>query len=156
MKDIVLRIPFKNNGTAYIEQFKGDNEEFCLKHYDKKLDLTFIIVRGGDTDGGSIPAVAQGAFKPVLANTIHGYITHDELWAHRVLLQEQFKEYGLSFSETNRIMSDIHKKSDVSYLKRKSIYLGVQVGGYIKWSFPSDEIKNKTKQTLFIERGNKI
>ena len=152
MKDLVIRKPFGTEGLFFIDQGKDDSDAFCLQYIDRKLGIKLTIYRGGDTDGGSIPNLAKIAFDPLLDKTAHGFIFHDELWRHRVFHKKLFKELGITFSETNRIMQDIHKQAGCSFFETYLTRLGVRWGGYYKWKNPSEQIKNLKVSTLSIER----
>lgn len=152
MKDIILRIPFANPKEAIIEQYKGDVDDFALQwEYNGYL---FTIKRGGDTDGGSIPNILAPIFDPILDEMLFGYIPHDEVWRHRYLFKDIYKDIGMTFTESNRMMKELGRRAGASWFKRNTTRLGVRWGGWWKWLHPDDEVKAVTwkTRTLFISR----
>jgi len=157
MKDLVIKKKFGTKDEYIITQEKGDTDDYCLEYTDKTLGIKLVILKGGDTDGGSIPNFAKGVFDPLLDKTAHGFIFHDELWRHRVLYKELYKDLGITFTETNRIMKDIHKKANCSWFEQNLTRLGVRWGGWFKWFNPEDKVKEVSKGTLkIIKIPNKI
>ena len=152
MKDLVIKKKFGTEGEYIITQDKHDKDDYCLKYIDEKLSIELIIIEGGDTDGGSIPNFAKGVFDPLLDKTAHGFIFHDELWRHRVFYKDLYKDLGITFTETNRIMKDIHKKANCSWFEQNLTRLGVRWGGWLKWYNPEDRIKNLTEPTLIVNK----
>ena len=151
MKPLVIKKEFGVAGEYIITQEKGDNDDFCLKWYDENLNVSLTINIGGDTDGGSVPNIAKGVFDPLLDKTSHGFIFHDELWRHRVYYKELYESLGLTFTETNRIMQDIHKKAGCSWAEIHLTKRAVRWFGWFKWKYPEQRIKDVTKPTLIIE-----
>ena len=152
MKDLVIRKPFGTEGEYIICQAKDDKDDYALKYVDTKLNIELTIYAGGDTDGGSIPNIAKGVFDPLLDKTAHGFINHDELWRHRIYYKDLYKELGITFSETNRIMKDIHKKANCSWFERNLTRTAVQWFGYWKWTHPSDRIVKINNPTLRLKK----
>lgn len=152
MKDLVISKTFGSEGEYIIQQLKNDTDDYALKYIDDKLKIEITIFAGGDTDGGSIPNVAKGVFDPLLDRTAHGFIFHDELWRHRVLYKSYYESIGLTFSETNRIMKDIHKQAGCGWVQRHTARLAVQYFGFYKWNNPDDRVKNIKAPTLNIKR----
>lgn len=151
MKPLVIKKEFGTAGEYIITQEKGDNDEHCLEWYDEKLGILLIINMGGDTDGGSIPNFAKGVFDPLLDKTSHGFIFHDEIWRHRVYYKELFKKIGLTFSQSNRIMQDIHRAAKCSWSEIHLTRKSVRWFGWYKWMNPDDRIKAVKEPTLIIE-----
>jgi hypothetical protein len=156
VKDLVIRKKWGTEGEYIITQDILDVDEFALQYYDKWLDVTLSILRGGDTDGGSIPNIAKGVFDPLLDKTAHGFIFHDELWRHRVYYKELYKSIGMTFTETNRIMKDIHTAAGCSWAERNLTRLGVRYGGWYKWNNPSERVKSVKTPTLVIRGGKHV
>ena len=152
MKDLVIKKKFGTEGEYIITQEQGDKDDYCLKYTDETLGIELIILKGGDTDGGSIPNIAKGVFDPLLDKTAHGFIFHDELWRHRVYYKDLYKELNITFTETNRIMKDIHKKATCSWFEQNLTRLGVRIGGYYKWTHPEERVKKVSKPTLIINK----
>ena len=152
MKDLVIKKVFGTEGEYIITQEKEDKDNYCLRYFDKELQIKLTILKGGDTDGGSIPNIAKSVFDPLLDKTAHGFIFHDELWRHRVFYKDLYKELGITFTETNRIMKDIHKEANCSWFEQNLTRLGVRWGGYLKWNYPEDKIKQISSPTLIIEK----
>ena len=152
MKNLVISKPFGTAGEYIIQQEKNDKDKYALKYTDKKLKIELIVYPGGDTDGGSVPNFAKGVFDPLLDKTSHGFIFHDELWRHRMYYEKVYKEIGLTFSETNRIMKEIHKKAGCNWAERNLTRTAVQFFGYWKWTHPSDRIINLDNPTLRIKK----
>ena len=152
MKDLVLRKPFGTRDLFFIERAEGDTDEYVLSYIDEQLGIKLSIKEGGDTDGGSIPSLLKGAFDPLLDKTAHGFIFHDELWRHRYVYQDLFAAHGITFTQTNRIMKEIHDQAGCGWFARNFTRLGVRYGGYWKWTHPSDAIKEVETPTLFIEK----
>jgi hypothetical protein len=156
MKDLVIRKKWGTAGEYIITQDILDVDEFALQYYDKVLDVTLSILRGGDTDGGSIPNIAKGVFDPLLDKTAHGFIFHDELWRHRVHYKELYKSIGMTFTETNRIMKYIHTAAGCSWAERNLTRLAVRYGGWYKWNNPSERVRGVKTPTLIIKGGKHV
>jgi len=153
VKDLVIKKPFGTQGEYIITQDKKDKDDYALKYYDKKLNITLLVMSGGDTDGGSIPNFAKGVFDPLLDKTAHGFIIHDELWRHRFFYKNEYEYYKISFKETNRIMQDIHKLAGCSWSEIYLTRTAVKIGGYYKWLNPTDRIKSVNNPTLILVEG---
>lgn len=151
MKPLVIKKEFGTAGEYVITQEKGDDDDFCLQWYDKVLGIMITITVGGDTDGGSIPNFAKGVFDPLLHKTAHGFVTHDELWRHRVYYKELYESIGMTFSETNRIMQDIHEAAGCSWMEKHLTRKAVRWFGWYKWRNPDERIKAVKEPTLIIE-----
>jgi hypothetical protein len=156
VKDLVIRKKWGTEGEYIITQDVFDADEYALQYYDKGLDVTLSILRGGDTDGGSVPNIAKGVFDPLLDKTAHGFIFHDELWRHRVYYKELYEDIGMTFKQTNRIMKDIHTKAGCSWAERNLTRMAVRYGGWYKWNNPSERVKSVKTPTLIIEGGNHV
>ena len=152
MKPLVIKKEFGTEGEYIIVKEDGDKDNLCLRWFDEKLGIILTINEGGDTDGGSIPNIAKGVFDPLLDKTSHGFVVHDELWRHRVYYEKLYKDLGITFNQTNRIMKDIHKKAGCSWFEQNLTRSAVKLFGWYKWSHPSDRIKKVNNPTLQIER----
>lgn len=152
-KPLVIKKYFGTEGEYVITQEKGDGDNYALSltYYglDKPIKLT--ILKGGDTDGGSIPNVAKGVFDPLLDKTAFGFIFHDELWRHRVFYKELYEELGITFSETNKVMKAIHEEAGCSWFEQNMTRYAVRWFGWYKWLNPEDRIKEVEKPTLLVE-----
>ena len=151
MKPLVIKKEFGTEGEYIITHERGDNDTYCLEWHDTKLNAMLKIVGGGNTDGGSIPNIAKGAFDPLLDKTAHGFIFHDELWRHRVYYKELYEKLGMTFTETNRIMQDIHRAAGCSWLEIHLTRKAVRWFGWYKWRNPDARIKAVKEPTLIIE-----
>lgn len=151
MKPLVIKKEFGTEGEYIITHERGDDDGYCLEWYDSKLNIILKITDGGDTDGGSIPNIAKGVFDPLLDKTAHGFIFHDELWRHRVYYKELYESIGITFTETNRIMQDIHKAAGCSWFERHLTRKAVRWFGWYKWRNPDNRIKVVKEPTLIIE-----
>lgn len=152
-KPLVIKTYLGHKNEYIITQEKGDEDFYALTFTYSRLSkkLRFTILKGGDTDGGSIPNFAKGIFDPLLDKTVFGFILHDELWRHRVYYKDLYKDLGITFNETNRIMKALHDKAGCSWFKKNLARLGVRLGGYCKWLRPDQRIKNVNNPTLLIE-----
>lgn len=157
LKPLVIKKYISTEDEYIITQEKGDKDNYALSltynGLDKPIRLT--ILKGGDTDGGSIPNIAKGIFDPLLDKTAFGFIFHDELWRHRVYYKDLYKELGITFTETNKIMKEIHKEAKCSWFEQNLTRVAVRYGGWYKWYNPEDRIKEVNKPTLLIEVLNK-
>ena len=158
MKNLVLSKPFGTAKKFYITKEFNDNDKYALQWYDKKLDISLSILpdieQKDDIDGGSIPDPVHGILAPLQDKTAHGYGVHDKLWSHRVLLWELFCELGITFTQTNRIMQDIHRAAGCNRFEIWSTRLGVRWFGLLKWWHPNKAVRELQTQTLIIERGD--
>lgn len=151
MKPLIIKKEFGTAGEYIITQELGDSDDHCLEWYDEKLKVKLTVVAGGDTDGGSIPNFAKGVFDPLLDKTAHGFIVHDELWRHRVYYKELYESIGMTFSETNRIMQDIHEAAGCSWAEKYLTRKAVRWFGWYKWRNPEERIVQIIEPTLILE-----
>lgn len=157
IKPLVIKREFGTEGEYIITQEKGDNDRFCLSlvYYGLKKPIRLRIVSGGDTDGGSIPNFAKGVFDPLLDKTVWGFIFHDEIWRHRVYYKELYKNLGITFTESNKIMKAIHEEMGCSWFEQNLTRYAVRWFGWYKWNNPKLRIMEVKKPTLIIEELEK-
>jgi hypothetical protein len=98
--------------------------ESRLTYYTEVVKPQVIAVPiGFETDLGSIPLALQNVF-PKDGKAMYGYILHDYL----------YKMGMYSRSTSDDMLEEAMQSLGVSWWRRKSVRLGLKLGGWVAWN----------------------
>jgi hypothetical protein len=97
------------------------------------------VPEGTITDFGSVPKPLWGLISPI-GKATRGFVLHDYCYQVQIYTR----------SKCDKILLEALGVLGVSWLKRRAIYVGVRLGGWIPWNKHSRELKkeqNNAKQS---------
>ena len=120
-----MKIGFKESDVNLSVPITGDIRTMKseLTYYTELKKCLILVPIGFGTDLGSIPLALQNVF-PKDGKAMYGYILHDYL----------YKMGMYSRSTSDDMLEEAMQSLGVSWWRRKSVRLGLKLGGWVAWN----------------------